>query len=75
MVVTWSIDIAQCMRPKYMFIFPANNPPQSAVFEAASYIQEAVSEKSNILMLHELAGKLMEVIQEAKRDRVRIFIL
>ncbi|KAG2106843.1 hypothetical protein BD769DRAFT_1393098 [Suillus cothurnatus] len=52
MVVTWSINIAQCMRPKYMFIFLANNPPKSVVFEAASYIREA----------------LMEVIQEAKRD-------
>ncbi|KAG1901560.1 WD40-repeat-containing domain protein [Suillus fuscotomentosus] len=67
-VVTWSIDIAQCMRPMHMFIFPASNPPQSAVFEEAPYIQEAVREKSDILILHELAEKLMEVIREAKRD-------
>ncbi|KAG1853566.1 hypothetical protein C8R48DRAFT_777081 [Suillus tomentosus] len=67
-VVTWSIDITQRMRPMHMFIFPASNPPQSAVFEEAPYIQEAVHDKSDILILHELAEKLMEVIREAKRD-------
>jgi hypothetical protein len=53
----------------HIFTFLANNLHQSAqVFEKAPDIQEEVRGKSNILMLHELAGKLMEAIREVKRD-------
>lgn len=52
-----------------MFTFSANNLHQSAqVFEKVPDIQEEVRGKSDILMLHELAGKLMEAIREVKRD-------
>ncbi|KAG1818607.1 uncharacterized protein BJ212DRAFT_1298678 [Suillus subaureus] len=69
-MVTWSIDLAEQMRPAHVFTFLANNLHQSVkVFQEVPDIQEeCMHKKSDILMLHELAGKLMEVIQEVKRD-------
>ncbi|KAG2339635.1 hypothetical protein BDR05DRAFT_950975 [Suillus weaverae] len=68
-VATWSVDLAQQMKSMHVFTFWADNLHRSAkVFKEVPDIQEEVHEKNNILMLHELAGKLMEAIWEAKRD-------
>jgi hypothetical protein len=52
-----------------MLTFSANNAPQSAVFKEALETQEELGKKSDILMLHEIAGKLMEVVREAEAKR------
>ncbi|OJA14823.1 hypothetical protein AZE42_13000 [Rhizopogon vesiculosus] len=62
----WSVDLFENTRPEWAF--PANhvnNAYQGGV------VFDEVHEKSDIIMLHELAGKLMEVIQEAKRDELK----
>src|SRR6267154_401028 len=69
MAVVWSEDLAQRMMTTQVFAFSDNNLRQSAkVFNEAPEAHQEVSEQSNILLLHELAGKLIEVIREAKRD-------
>ncbi|KAG1890842.1 hypothetical protein F4604DRAFT_1913656 [Suillus subluteus] len=67
--MTLSADLTQHMRPiRALF---ANNLHQSvheAVFDTALHAHEEVHEKSNILILRELAEMLMEVIREAEGD-------
>ncbi|KAG1721364.1 uncharacterized protein EDB91DRAFT_1256544 [Suillus paluster] len=62
-VATWSGDLAQRMGMTRVLDFSDNNFHQSAkVFNEVPEAHQEVDEQSNILMLHELAGKLIEVI-------------
>jgi hypothetical protein len=65
----WSGDLAQRMIATRVFDFSDHNLRQNAkVFSNAPQAYQEVGERDNILMLHELAGKLIDVIREAKKD-------
>ncbi|KAG2740646.1 hypothetical protein P692DRAFT_201810824 [Suillus brevipes Sb2] len=66
--VAWSGDLTQCMIATRVFHFSDHNLNQNAVFSKAPQAYQEVGTYDNILMLHELAGKLINVIQEAKKD-------
>jgi hypothetical protein len=51
-----------------VFDFSDHNLRQNAVFSKAPQAYQEVGKHDNILMLHELAGKLIDVIREAKKD-------
>ena len=68
----WSGDLAQRIIATRVFDFLDHSLCQNAkVFNKAPQVYQEVSEhdnNDNILMLHELAGKLIDVIREAKKD-------
>jgi len=66
--VAWSGDLAQRMIATRVFDFSDHNLRQNAVFSKAPQAYQEVGKHDNILMLHELAGKLIDVIREAKKD-------
>jgi len=66
---TISADLAQRMRHTWaFFINDLQKSVHKAVFDKVLHAQEEVHEKSDILVLHELAERLMDVVQEVQGD-------
>ncbi|KAG2123977.1 hypothetical protein BD769DRAFT_1389039 [Suillus cothurnatus] len=61
-VATWSGDIAQHITTTQVFTFSDKHSQSAEVFKKAPGVHQEMVEQSNILILHELAGKLIEVI-------------
>ncbi|KAG1860978.1 hypothetical protein C8R48DRAFT_673560 [Suillus tomentosus] len=67
-VATWSGDLAQHMTTTRVFTFLDKNFHSAEVFNKVPEAHQEVVEQNNMLMLHELAGKLIQVVQEAMKD-------
>ncbi|KAG1848866.1 hypothetical protein F4604DRAFT_1687573 [Suillus subluteus] len=67
-VVTWSGGLAQHMTTMRVFTFSDKNFRGPKVLNEVPEAHQQVVKQSSILTLHELAGKLIEVIREANKD-------
>jgi hypothetical protein len=66
---TISADLAQRMRhTRAFFVNDLQESVHEAVFGKVLHAQEEVREKSDILVLRELAERLMDVVREAQGD-------